>query len=124
MIRSAAEVVREYSFPGLDHVGGVSFDGRNVWFACEKLHAFDPASGKVVRTIDVPASAGTAFDGRHFFQIAAELIRKIDAKSGTVLATIPAPVGASGLAWAEGSLWVGQHRERKIHQIDPETGAI
>jgi sugar lactone lactonase YvrE len=30
----------------------------------------------------------------------------------------------SGLAWAEGTLWVGQYRDRKIHQIDPETGAI
>jgi glutamine cyclotransferase len=43
-----------------------------------------------------------------------------------VLATIPSPGGGgdSGLAWAEGALWVGQHRGRKIHQIDPETGAI
>jgi glutamine cyclotransferase len=43
-----------------------------------------------------------------------------------VLATIPAPGdgGDSGLAWAEGTLWVGQYRNRKIHQIDPETGAI
>ncbi len=43
-----------------------------------------------------------------------------------VLATIPAPGGGgdSGLAWAEGSLWVGQYRERKIHQIDPETGQV
>ncbi|HMH05129.1 MAG TPA: hypothetical protein VK579_00465, partial [Terriglobales bacterium] len=32
--------------------------------------------------------------------------------------------GDSGLAWAEGTLWVGQYRNRKIHQIDPETGAI
>jgi streptogramin lyase len=41
-------------------------------------------------------------------------------------ASIPAPWhgGDSGLAWAEGSLWVGQYRDRKIHQIDPETGAI
>ena len=28
------------------------------------------------------------------------------------------------MAWAEGSLWVGQHRERKIYQVDPETGKI
>ncbi|MNY01045.1 SMP-30/Gluconolaconase/LRE-like region [compost metagenome] len=28
------------------------------------------------------------------------------------------------MTWAEGSLWVGQYRERKIHQIDPETGKI
>jgi streptogramin lyase len=43
-----------------------------------------------------------------------------------VLATIPAPGGGgdSGLAWAEGTLWVGQYRDRKIHQVDPETGAI
>ena len=40
--------------------------------------------------------------------------------------TIPAPGDGSdsGLAWAEGTLWVGQYRERKIHQIDPETGAM
>lgn len=43
-----------------------------------------------------------------------------------MLATIPAPGGGrdSGLAWAEGTLWVGQYRDRKIHQIDAETGAI
>jgi streptogramin lyase len=43
-----------------------------------------------------------------------------------VLATIPAPGrgGDSGLTWAEGTLWVGHYRDRKIHQIDPETGTI
>jgi hypothetical protein len=46
-------------------------------------------------------------------------------KTGRVLATIPAPGGGnSGLAWAEGTLWVGQYSDRKIHQVDPETGAI
>jgi len=29
-----------------------------------------------------------------------------------------------GLTWAEGTLWVGQYRDRKIYQIDPETVAI
>ena len=28
------------------------------------------------------------------------------------------------MAWAEGALWVGEYRARKIHQVDPETGAI
>jgi glutamine cyclotransferase len=125
MQKAVAEIVREYSFPGVEQVGGVSFDGTRVWFADgRRMNAFDPATGGIVRTIDVPAQAGTAFDGRHFFQIAADAIRKIDAKSGSVLATIPAPSGAAGLAWAEGTLWVAQHRERKIHQIDPENGAI
>jgi len=128
MIRSAAEIVREYGpFPGVNHVHGLTFDGRHVWFASgDKLNALDPASGKTVRAIDMVAHAGTAFDGQHLFQIAEDRIQKVDPKSGRVLATIPAPGagGDSGLAWAEGSLWVGQYRDRKIHQIDPETGAV
>jgi glutamine cyclotransferase len=128
MKRSAAEILREYGpFPGIDRVNGVTFDGRHVWFASgDKVNALDPASGKVVRSIEVAGHAGTAFDGRHLFQIAEDGIQKIDAKTGRVLATIPAPGGGadSGLAWGEGTLWVGQYRERKIHQIDPETGAV
>jgi glutamine cyclotransferase len=128
MKRSAAEVLREYGpFPGVDQVHGVTFDGQNVWVAAgETLNAFDPDSGKAVRSIDVAAHAGTAFDGQHIFQIAENRIQKIDPKTGRVLATIPAPGGGgdSGLTWAEGTLWVGNYRQRKIHQIDPETGAV
>ena len=128
MKRSAAEIVREYGpFAGVEAVHGVTYDGNHVWFASgAKLNAVDPDSGKVARSIDVAAHAGTAFDGRHLFQIAEDRIQKIDAASGKVLGTIPAPGGGgdSGLAWAEGSLWVGQYRERKIHQVDPETGKI
>ena len=128
MKRSVADIVREFGpFPGVDAVHGVTYDGEHVWFAGgDKLHAVDPASGKTGRSIDVVADAGTAFDGRHLFQIAGDRIQKIDPKTGRVLATIPAPGGGgdSGLAWAEGTLWVGQYRERKIHQIDPDTGAI
>jgi len=123
-----AEIVREYGpFPGTDHVHGVSYDGQYIWFASgEKLNAFDPATGKMQQSIDVAAHAGTAFDGQHLFQIAEDRIQKIDPKTGRVLATIPAPGGGadSGLTWAEGTLWVGQYRNRKIHQIDPDTGAI
>jgi glutamine cyclotransferase len=125
---SAAEILREYGpFPGTDQVAGVTFDGRHVWFASgDKLNALDPESGETLRAIDVAAHAGTAFDGRHLFQIAEDRIQKIDPKNGAVLSTIPAPGGGmdSGLAWAEGTLWVGQYRARKIHQIDPETGTI
>ena len=128
MKRSPAEIVREYGpFAGVDHVHGLTFDGRCVWFAAgDRLIAFDPASGDKVRSVDVAGHAGTAFDGRHLFQIAEDRIQKIDPETGRVLNTIPAPGGGgdSGLAWAEGTLWVGQYRERKIHQIDPETGAI
>ena len=128
MKKSSAEIVREYGpSPGAEGVHGQTFDGAQVWFASgDRLNALDPSSGTVKRSIDVAADAGTAFDGRHLYQIAEKSIRKIDPATGAVLATIPAPGdgGDSGMAWAEGSLWVGQYRARKIHQIDPEAGKV
>ena len=125
---TAAEILREYGpFPGADQIHGVTFDGERVWFATgDTLRALDPESGEVLRSIDVAAHAGTAFDGKHLYQIAEDTIQKIDPATGHVLATIPAPGngGDSGLAWAEGSLWVGEYQARKIHQVDPETGKV
>jgi len=128
MNRSKAEILREYGpFAGADRVNGVTYDGQSVWFAAgDKLNAFDPESGEMLRSIDVAAHAGTAFDGTYLFQLAEACIQKIEPDTGRVVATIPAPGGGrdSGLAWAEGSLWVGEYRERKIHQVDPQTGEI
>jgi glutamine cyclotransferase len=128
MKKSAARVVREYApFPEGTKVGGVSFDGKNVWAACgDKLNAIDPATGALQRSLDVQAHAGTAFDGKHLYQIAESHIQKVDPDTGKVISTIPAPGngGDSGLAWAEGSLWVGEYRARKIHQVDPGTGKV
>lgn len=128
MSTTAAEIVREFGpFPGADKVAGVTYDGKQVWFASGNgLNAIDPANGKALRTINVAADAGTAFDGQHLFQLAADRIQKIDPETGRVLATIPAPGrgGDSGLTWAEGTLWVGHYRDRMIHQVDPQTGAI
>ena len=122
-----AEILREYGpFPDVKNVGGVTFDGQQVWFAAgDRIVAFDPASGEQRRSIEVSAHAGTTFDGRYLYQLADEIIQKIDPKTGKVVSTIPGPKGGgSGLTWAEGSLWVGQYRNRKVHQLDPETGAI
>ena len=125
---SPAEIVREYGpFAGAERIHGVTHDGRCVWAATgTKLIAFDPRSGKLERTLDRTGDAGTAFDGTHLYQIAEARIDKIDPKTGDVLKSIPAPGQGrdSGLAWAEGSLWVGQYRDRKIYEIDPDTGAI
>lgn len=123
-----AEVVREYGpFPGIDDVAGVTYDGNQIWFARGKgLVALDPASGKINRELAIQADAGTAFDGRHLWQLADDRIQKVDPHTGKVITTIPAPAEGrdSGLTWAEGTLWVGEYRARKIHQIDAETGAI
>lgn len=128
VVAQRAHVLCEYGpFPDVQQIAGVTFDGRNVWFATgDRICVLDPQSGALLRSLDLPGHAGTAFDGRHLFQIAENRIQKIDPQTGTVLATIPAPGNGadSGMAWAEGTLWVGQYRERKIHQIDPDTGAI
>lgn len=123
----AAEVVREYRIAGTERIHGVSHDGHNVWAATgEKLIAFDPASGETTRTLECACDAGTAFDGTYLYQIAEARIDKIDPATGAVVASIPSPGrGAdSGLTWAEGSLWVGQYRDRKIHRVDPQTGEV
>ena len=120
--------MREYGpFDGTGRVNGVTHDGQRVWASVgAQILAFDPASGETTRTLEHAGDAGTAFDGTHLYQIAEARIDKIDPATGQVLHTIPAPGGGSdsGLTWAEGSLWVGQYRDRKIHQIDPSTGAI
>jgi outer membrane protein assembly factor BamB len=105
-----AEILREYGpYPGMDHIHGVTFDGAHVWFARgESIVALDPENGE------------------YLWQLADDRIQKVDPRSGQVVATIPAPSHGrdSGLTWAEGTLWVGEYRARKIHQIDAETGAI
>jgi glutamine cyclotransferase len=128
MKTSTADILGEYGpYPGIVSVAGVTFDGQRLWFAGgDTLNAIDPDSGELLRSIDVAAHAGTAFDGEHLYQLAENCIQKIELLSGRVLSTIPAPGNGadSGLTWAEGSLWVGQYRERKIHQIDPADGSI
>lgn len=125
---SRAEILREYGpFAGVDHIHGITHDGQRVWAATgAKLLAIDPESGTVARTLDLACDAGSAFDGTHLYQIAEARIDKINPASGEVVASIPAPGHGrdSGLAWAEGSLWVGQYRDRRIHRIDPATGVI
>jgi glutamine cyclotransferase len=128
MKQSAAQIIQEYGpFPGVERVNGVTYDGKSVWIATgDKLNALDPETGQTQRTIEAASHAGTAFDGKHLYQIAEDRIHKIDPDTGKVLASIPAPGsgGDSGLTWAEGSLWVGHYRARKIYQVDPNTGKV
>src|SRR5262245_38356356 len=123
-----AEIIREYGpYPGIDKINGVTFDGAHVWFARgEGIVELDPESGALVRELPVAGDAGTAFDGEYLWQLADDRIQKVDPRTGNVVATIPAPAHGrdSGLTWAEGTLWVGEYRARKIHQIDAKTGAL
>ena len=122
-----AEIVGQFTGNASGPVHGVSFDGQHVWAATgDHIRSFDPSTGEEIRSLDLPAHAGTAYDGKHLFQIADANIQKIDPATGKVVGTIPAPGAGkdSGLAWADGSLWVGQYRDRQILQIDPDTGVV
>ena len=121
-----AEIIGEFAANADGPVHGVTFDGQHVWAATgTHVRAFDPVDGAEKRALPVAAHAGTAFDGQHLFQIANDVIQKVDPATGAVVATLPAPGGGtdSGLAWADGFLWVGQYRGRRIVQIDPSSGA-
>src|SRR6266705_3562470 len=128
MKRSNAEIVQEYGpYPGADRVHGVSYDGQHVWFASgDKLNAFDPSSGKMLRSIDVAAHEGTAFDGQHLFQIAEDRIHKIDPDTGEILRTIESNRFVTGVTWVDGELWhaTWEGDESDLRRVDPRTGDL
>src|SRR5688572_10448076 len=128
MKKSAARVVREYApFPEGTKVGGVSFDGKNVWAACgDRLNAIDPATGKLQRSLDVQAHAGTAFDGRHLYQIAESQIQKVDPGTGKVLRTIESNRFVTGVTWLGNELWhaTWEGDESELRRVDPKSGEV
>ncbi|MDP9035168.1 MAG: PQQ-binding-like beta-propeller repeat protein [Myxococcota bacterium] len=125
---SDAEVLREYVPLGDRRVHGVTFDGKLVWYAGDdELVAFDPEREQVVRRHSVPgANAGTAFDGKHIYQLAGPHIVVVDPADGRIVRRFPAPAKGmnSGMAWADGFLWVGQFRESRILKVDAKTGEV
>ena len=122
-----AKILREYGpYPGIDHVHGVTFDGAPR-LVRPRREPRRPRSGGggLVRELAVAADAGTAFDGGCLWQLAGDRIQKIDPRSGQIVATIPAPAqGRDRADLGRGDALGGEYRARKIHQIDPETGAI
>jgi streptogramin lyase len=99
-----------------------------VWFCRnDEVVAFDPETEKVVKRLPVPsANAGTAFDGEHLYQLAKGEILVLDPSDGRVVRRFRAPADglASGMAWADGYLFIGQYHESRIHKVDPKTGEV
>ncbi|MBX3219855.1 MAG: glutamine cyclotransferase [Labilithrix sp.] len=126
--RGAAEIVREYRPIDEESIHGVTFDGKLVWFARDdELVAFDPETEKVVRRYPTPSCrGGTAFDGEHIYQLAKSEILVIDPADGRVVRRLPAPGNGedSGMAWADGYLWIGQCYNARIHKVDARTGEV
>ncbi len=123
-----AQLLSELSFDDVDNVAGVTFDGELAWFATgDRLIGIDPESGERRKTFDVAADAGTAFDGEHLWQLAGDKILQINRDSGEILQTLEAPEGGvniSGMAWAEGHLWLGGFKDKRILKLDPTTAKV
>lgn len=124
-----AEIVAEHRIPGVDRIHGVTFDGESVVLVDgteEQLLRIDPGTGAVKGKVPVAADAGTAFDGERLWIAVKDRLQAIDPATGAILKTLPSPAGeaTSGLAWAEGALYVGDFPGRLIHKVDPETGKV
>jgi sugar lactone lactonase YvrE len=123
-----ATVIREHAPLDEAPIHGVTFDGELVWFARDdELIAFDPQREQVVQRLHVPgACAGTAFDGTHLYQLAGDQIAVVSPRDGRLVRKLEAPHGGacSGMAWADGYLWIGQYRAAKIHKVDAKTGEL
>ena len=98
---------------GAEQVHGVTFDGTHVWFASgDELHALDPQSGRIVRTLEVAGAR------RHRVRRPPPLPARRRPHPEDRSADRPgrrhhprARKGGddAGLTWAEGTLWVGQY---------------
>ncbi len=124
----SVEIERTYGpFEGARGAFGVAHDGLHLWVAGgDGIRAVDPGSGEVVGIAQVNADAGTAYDGRWLYQLSEGFILRVDPKTGTEVGRVPAPCqeGHSGMAWANGSLWIGEYRGGRIHRVDPATGEV
>lgn len=125
---STAEIVREVTPIDEKNVHGVTFDGKHVWFARDdEVVEYDPETSAVVRRLPAPgARAGTAFDGEHIYQLTRDEILVLRLSDGFIVRRMPAPAksGNSGMAYADGHLFVGDGPGAKIHKIDARTGAV
>jgi outer membrane protein assembly factor BamB len=126
MNNTTTAVVDKELTPG-GKVHGVTFDGKRIWYASDDaIVAVDPKTDTVTKRLSATAKAGTAFDGTHLYQLDGEKILVLDPSDGRTVRTLPSPRPGecSGLAYADGHLFVGEYKDARIHKIDAKTGEV
>jgi sugar lactone lactonase YvrE len=128
---SFATTVRELALEEFGNIHGVTVDGDgNLWFghgAEPRLACVEPETGRLVRSYPhIRASAGTAFDGTHLWQIAGDEIVCVEPQTGRVVRTLRTPEGVhcSGMAWVPGALWIGDFDGKRLVKVSLETGEV
>jgi hypothetical protein len=128
---STAPTVRELALEELGDIHGVTVDGDgNLWFGHGKearLSCVAPDTGRLLRSYPhIRATAGTAFDGTHIWQIAGDQIVRVEPETGAVVRSLPTPAGVhcSGMAWVPGALWIGDYDGKRLVKVSLETGEV
>lgn len=97
------------------NLSGLAWDGRALWQSLHEagwLRRINPETNDFDQTIvvhDYGWLSGLAWDGRHLWAVSQQKGRLValDIESGDVVHTIPAPVAGGGVAYHDGSLWLG-----------------
>jgi len=101
------------------------------------LHRVDPGTGAREASFPLPAnvvdlcSDGTSLFACEYGWTAGAAIHRIDASTGAVEQSIVTEankanrsLGAKGIAWRAGKLYVLEGMQGRIHELDPATGAV
>jgi outer membrane protein assembly factor BamB len=126
-----APTVRELALEELGHIHGVTVDGDgNLWFGHGKesrLSCVEPGTGRLLHSYPgIRATAGTAFDGSHIWQIAGDRIVRVEPETGKIVQSLATPAGVhcSGMAWVPGALWIGDYSGKRLVKVSLETGDV
>ena len=130
--------VESFPAPAEDVPSGITLLGEKIWIAQGgKLYAVDPKDGKAAEPLALPESVrALCTDGTRLFAMeygwtAGKPIHVLDPATGKATRAIVTEankknrsMGAAGIAWRDGKLYVLAGMRGLIHEIDPETGRV
>lgn len=129
--------IESFPAPARDVPSGITLLNGKVWIAQGgRLYAVDPRDGKADAPRKIPSSVralctdGTHLYGMEYGWTAGKPIWLIDPDKGPVLAIVTEAnkknksMGASGVAWKDGKLYVLAGMRGSIHEVDPRSGEV